>query len=307
MKVIVQPDAGIVPVLQAIRRAKTAIDVAIFRLDRKEIERALGEAAQRGVRVRALIANTNRGGEALLRKLEQRLLAAGVMVVRTADDLLRYHGKFMVADEILHLFGFNFTRLDMNKSRSFAIATRDRRTVKEASVLFESDCTRQTYAPSRSNLVVSPETARPMLTRFIRDARRTLAIYDLKVQDRDMLQLLDARAKKGVEVRVLGTLKGGNGGVEVRALKGHRLHVRAIIRDGTRAFVGSQSLRTPELDLRREVGLLISNPSVTRKLMQVFEEDWAASATDEQKEKEKEKKAKEKAEKEDKRAQATDA
>jgi phosphatidylserine/phosphatidylglycerophosphate/cardiolipin synthase-like enzyme len=295
MKLIIQPEAGVVPVLQAIRRAKAAIDVAIFRLDHKEIERALGEAAQRGVRVRALIAHTNRGGEGQLRKLEQRLLAVGVMVVRTADDLLRYHGKFMVADEMLHLFGFNFTRLDMDKSRSFAIATRDRRTVKEASVLFETDCTRQTYSPSPSNLVVSPETARTMLGRFLRDARRTLAIYDIKVQDRDMLQLLEARVKKGVQVRILGAMKGGDGSVEVRPLKGRRLHVRAIIRDGTRAFVGSQGLRTPELDLRREVGLLISNPSVTRKLMQVFEEDWTASASEE-KTKDKEKKKEEKQE-----------
>ena len=56
-----------------------------------------------------------------------------------------------------------------------------------------------------------------------------------------------------------------------------RLHARAIIRDGTRAFVGSQSLRTDELDNRREVGLLISNPTVTRRLMQVFEQDWEAT------------------------------
>ena len=80
---------------------------------------------QRGVQVRALIAHTNRGGEARLRKLEQRLLAAGVQVSRTADDLLRYHAKFMVADSTLHLFGFNFTKLDIDKSRSFAISTRD--------------------------------------------------------------------------------------------------------------------------------------------------------------------------------------
>ena len=65
--------------------------------------------------MRALIAHTNRGGEARLRKLEQRLLAAGVTVSRTADDLLRYHAKFMVADSVLHLFGFNFTKLDIEQ------------------------------------------------------------------------------------------------------------------------------------------------------------------------------------------------
>jgi phosphatidylserine/phosphatidylglycerophosphate/cardiolipin synthase-like enzyme len=276
LKLIVQPDAGVVPVAQAIRRARTALDVCIFRLDHKEIERALGEAAGRGVKVRALIAHTNRGGEKRLRQLEQRLLAAGVMVVRTADDLRRYHGKFMVADDVLHVFGFNFTKADIEKSRSFAVATRDRRTVKEASTLFENDCTRQAYAPSPSNLVVSPETSRAMLGKFVRGARKTLAIYDDKVQDRDMLDLLEARAQAGVQVRVLGGTKKERKGVEVRSPKG-RLHVRAVIRDGTRAFVGSQSLRTHELDSRREVGLLISNPTVTRKLMQVFESDWEAA------------------------------
>ena len=278
MKLIVQPESGIVPVVQAIRRARKTLDICIFRLDRTEVERALGEAVQRGVRVRALIAHTNRGGEQRLRKLEQRLLAAGIMVVRTGDDLARYHGKFMVADDTLHVFAFNFTRLDIDKSRSFAIATRDRRTVKEATALFESDCARQNYAPSPSNLVVSPETARPMLSKFIRGARKTLAIYDVKVQDPDLLELLQERVKKGVEVRVLGNVKAKakDNGFMVRSMP-RRLHARTIIRDGTRAFVGSQSLRTDELDNRREVGLLISNPTVTRRLLQVFEEDWEAT------------------------------
>jgi hypothetical protein len=31
------------------------------------------------------------------------------------------------------------------------------------------------------------------------------------------------------------------------------------------------------LQKRREVGLLISNPSVARQLLQVFEADWAAA------------------------------
>jgi phosphatidylserine/phosphatidylglycerophosphate/cardiolipin synthase-like enzyme len=277
LKLIVQPDVGMTPVVQAIRRARSSLDVCIFRLDRKEIERALGVAVQRGVRVRALIAHTNRGGEQRLRKLEQRLLAAGVMVTRSGDDLARYHGKFMVADDVLHLFGFNFTKLDIDRSRSFAIATKDRPTVKEAIKLFEADCARQAYAPSRSNLVVSPETARDMLAMFIRKAKKKLAIYDPGIRDRAMVEILKDRVRKGVEVRVIGKLKGSNDGIELRPLQGRRLHVRAIIRDGTRAFVGSQSLRTDELESRREVGLLISNAGVARRLMQVFEADWAES------------------------------
>lgn len=254
------------------------IDVFIFRFDHRAIEKALGEAVQRGVTVRAMIAHTNRGGESRLRKLEQRLLQAGVTVSRSAEDLVRYHSKFMIADSVLHVFGFNFTRLDI-ESRSFAIATRDAKTVAEASKLFEADMNRTPYVPGRSHLVVSPESARTTLSAFIAGGKTELAIYDAKIQDPAIIKLLKERADKGVKVRVLGSMKGKHPGIEECELVGMRLHVRAIVRDGTQAFVGSQSLRTIELDKRREAGLIIINPAVARKILQVFEADWADSTS----------------------------
>ena len=114
MKLIVQPEAGIDPIVRAIRRAKKSIDVLIFRLDVEEVAAALAEAVARGVVVRALTAHTNRGGTKRLRKLEARFLECGVTVSQTADDLVRYHGKMMIVDgRTLHLYGFNFTWLDM--------------------------------------------------------------------------------------------------------------------------------------------------------------------------------------------------
>jgi phosphatidylserine/phosphatidylglycerophosphate/cardiolipin synthase-like enzyme len=273
MKIIVQPDAGIAPVVKAIRTAKTSLSISVFRFDREEIEKALAAAVQRGVSVNALIAHTNRGGETALRKLEQRFLAAGVTVSRTGDDLLRYHGKYLIADNELHVLGFNLTRLDIDRSRSFALSTRDKRTVQEATRLFAADSNRQAYVPGRSSLVVSPESARPMLTRFIEGARKQLHIYDVKVSDPAMVKLLNEKAAKGVEIKVIGSMKGASPAIDVRKPK-KRLHVRAIVRDGTRAFLGSQSLRKEELASRREVGLLVSNPAVARKLLQVFEADW---------------------------------
>jgi phosphatidylserine/phosphatidylglycerophosphate/cardiolipin synthase-like enzyme len=279
VKLIVQPESGVVPIVKAIRAARKSVDIFIFRFNRDEVEKALAAAVQRGVTVRALIAHTNRGGEARLRKLEQRLLAAGVLVSRTADDLIRYHAKYMVTDaSMLYLFGFNFTKLDIDKSRSFAILTRDGKAVQEAVKLFESDITRQDYTPGKSNLVISPDNARAMLSAFIKGARKQLAIYDAKVQDPAMIKLLKERVAKGVTVRIIGSIKGREAGIDTRSLAAMRLHVRAIVRDGTRAFVGSQSLRKDELENRREVGLIVNNPTVARKLLQVFESDWNDSA-----------------------------
>jgi phosphatidylserine/phosphatidylglycerophosphate/cardiolipin synthase-like enzyme len=51
--------------------------------------------------------------------------------------------------------------------------------------------------------------------------------------------------------------------------------VRAIIRDGDTAFVGSQSLRALELDARREIGLIVKESKTVKRLLEVFEEDWS--------------------------------
>ena len=278
MNLIIQPEAGLSPVVLAIQRAKRTIDIAIFRTDREEIEKALGAAVQRGVRVRVLVAHTNRGGENRLRKLEQRLLEAGATVSRTGDDFLRYHGKFLVSDETLHLFGFNFTRIDTSKSRSFGVSTKDASSVREAKALFEADSSRQPFVPKRTHLVVSPENAREALTAFVKGTRRQLLIYDVNIQDRVFMKLLQQQAAAGVDIRIIGKCKGIKG-VDVRPLRSLRLHVRAMVRDGARAFVGSQSLRRPELDQRREVGVLITNAVVARQLRDIFEADWAEAVS----------------------------
>jgi phosphatidylserine/phosphatidylglycerophosphate/cardiolipin synthase-like enzyme len=275
VKLIIQPDDGLAPLLKAVRKARKAIDIVIFRFDRPELERALEAALARGVVVRALIAHTNRGGEKSLRKLELKLLAAGITVARTADDLPRYHGKMMIVDgDTLYVFGFNYTKLDIEKSRSFGVVTTDKRLVKEAAALFEADRTRQPYMPGDDRLVVSPESSREVLTTFIKRARKQLLIYDEKVSDNHVLRVLQQRAKAGVEIRVLGKVEKTLDGMVARKMPGLRLHVRAMIRDGSSAFVGSQSLRRLELDGRREVGLLINDSRVVRQLQEIFEEDW---------------------------------
>jgi cardiolipin synthase len=295
VKLIIQPDDGLMPLLRAVRRARKTIDIVIFRFDRPELEKALEAAVTRGVVVRALIAHTNRGGEKSLRRLELRLLDAGVTVARTADDLPRYHGKLLIVDDVLYVFGFNYTKIDIEKSRSFGIMTRDKRLVKEACSLFEADSTRQPYSPNHSRFVVSPETSRELLTAFIRQAKKQLLIYDVQVSDNLIHRVLLDRIRAGVEVRVIGKMEKISSGVECRKLLDLRLHVRAIVRDGNACFLGSQSLRKLELDGRREVGLIITDSRIAKKVQAVFETDWVqtapASKSGKEKEKEKEKDA----------------
>lgn len=291
MKLIVQPDAGVAPIVTAVRQAKRSIDILIFRLDRFEIAHALGAAVARGVRVRALTAHTNRGGTKSLRKLEMSLLEAGVTVSRTADDLVRYHGKMMIVDsKILHVYGFNFTGLDIAKSRSFGVISKNKKLLSEATKLFTADFDRLPYSSGYERFVVSPDNARERLARFIRGARKRLLIYDPQATDDAMLRLVAERVKAGVDVRMIGRLEAKWAGtIKNEKYPGRRLHTRAIIRDGKRAFVGSQSLRRLELEKRREVGVIVTDKIVVSQMEEIFENDWALTPSGKKKRKKAEK------------------
>ncbi len=275
MDLIVQPEDGVTPVLGAITGAKKTLDLIVFRFDLKEIEKALAAAVTRGVAVRTLIAHTNSSGEKRLRQLELRMLEKGISVSRSGEEWVRYHGKVIIVDrEELHVYGFNYTEIDL-KSRSFGVVTKDRKAVSEAQRLFEADTLRQDFEPAADCLVVSPENAREELATFIKRAKKSLAIYDPKITDAQMIRLLHLRAKAGVDVRIIGKVGKRATGLRVQKFPGKRLHVRAMIRDGDTGFVGSQSLRGLELDVRREVGLITKDPKVVKRMGEVFDDDWA--------------------------------
>lgn len=279
MRLIVQPEDGVVPVVTSIRAAKKTIDMPIFRLDHIEVDKAIRSAVKRGVIVRTLIAHTNTGGEKGLRKLEQRLLATGATVSRTADDLVRYHNKFMIVDgKTLFVMGFNYTHLDIDRSRSFGVITTSRKVVQEAMKLFEADFNRQPYSAGLKSFLVSPENSRAELAALLRGAKQQLLIYDIRITDNAMVRILKERAKAGVEIRMMGKLQKRDLEAQVEKFPG-KLHARVIIQDGRKAFLGSQSLRRLELDERREVGVIITDARVVRQLMSTFESDWAETDT----------------------------
>jgi cardiolipin synthase A/B len=282
LKLLVQPDDGIAPLISAIRGAKKSIDILIFRLDHKEVETALKAASAKGLAVRALIAHTNRGGESRLRSMEMRFLAAGIVVARTAGDLIRYHGKMVIIDrQTLFLLSFNFVHLDIDHSRGFGLITKQKKVVQEAVKLFEADSNRQPYTPTPDTLIVSPTNARQELSAFLQGAKKQLLIYDPKLDDKKMVRIVEDQAKAGLEIKIIGAAAIRNPAVRVSPLTTMRLHTRTIIRDGKEAFIGSQSLRRAELEQRREIGIIVRDPKIVKTLLATFDKDWAATGFDE--------------------------
>ena len=280
MKLIVEPDDGVKPLIKAIDGAKKSITIVVFRFDLAELEKALKAACKRGVDVHALVAHNTSKSEKPLRKLESRLLEYGATVARTDDDMVRYHGKLVIIDrEVLFVLGFNYTSLDIGRSRSFGIVTRKAAAVREAQRLIQADEDRsEKFRPRKTDLVISPENARTRLTQFIRKARHYLLIYDSGLTDDAMIAELRKRAKAGVRIKILGRLEKKWRGKRLKARSLYRrLHVRAMMRDGRRAFIGSQSMRRLELDERREVGVMVRDVAIVKRLERIFESDWSKS------------------------------
>jgi cardiolipin synthase A/B len=278
VKLIIQPEDGVEPIVRALGRAKKSIQILVFRVDRNEVEKALLEAVQRGVAVQALIACTNRGGDKNLRRFEMRLLEKGITVTRTADDLLRYHGKMMVIDgKELYVFAFNFTHLDIALSRSFGVSTGSAKVVKEAMKLFDCDVRRTPYSAGCDEFVVSPVNARQQLMKFIEGAKKQLLMYEMKISDPEFVELLNGKISQGLDVRVIGESSVKGRSLPIRTIP-TRLHARVILRDGSSAFLGSQSLRKLELEARREVGIIFHDKQVVKKMTSVFDGDWRTAA-----------------------------
>ena len=172
------------------------------------------------------------------------MLQKGVTVSRTGDDLVRYHGKMMIVDrEELHVYGFNYTAVDL-KSRSFGLVTRDRKMVTGGAAPVRSRrrppgvrarCSTASSSARRTRASSSPRSSSA--------TKKSLAIYDPKLTDTQMLRLLHQKAKAGVDIRVIGKVGQARRQPPRPEDAGLRLHVRAMIRDGDTVFVGSQSLR----------------------------------------------------------------
>jgi cardiolipin synthase A/B len=278
VELLVQPGTGIKPLLDGIDKAEHTVQIVIFRFDRGEIEAALTRAVRRGVFVHALVAYTSQGqgGEQTLRNLEMRLLADGVSVARTATDLVRYHDKLMIIDQqTLYMLGFNYTYIDTERSRSFGIVTQREDWVREAVKLFTADATRQQYTAECDTFLVSPGNSRQQLLKFLQATRRQLCIYDGKLTDPDMIRLMQQKAREGVDIRIIGAIGKRASGMKVARLP-MRLHAQTIVRDGEQMFLGSQSLRTLELDARREVGILIDDAAIVQRVLATFESDWTS-------------------------------
>ena len=248
--------------LDVIRQARSRITLSVFRCNDESIFAELAAASARGVAVEALITSRAKGGRKPLGKLWRALADAGAAVNTYTDPVVKYHAKYLVADDgPAVVASLNFTRKCFRKTCDALVVTYDPAVVADLRRLWSADRDRLPMPVDLTErLIVGPERARRQFTALITQARASIRLIDAKLSDPDLVSLLNERRAEGLTVEVfcakrVGTLKS---------------HGKIMLVDDTTAVVGSVALAALSLDFRREVAIVVDGPSAVADAGELF-------------------------------------
>jgi cardiolipin synthase len=293
---VVLPDDGMQPVLDAIAGARRSILVKMFLFSEPKLMEALIAARGRGVKVRVMLNPARRSGESENEEARKKLSAAGIDVRDTHPDFDVTHEKSMVVDgREAHVKSHNWAPKNFGETRDYAVVTRDPDEVAEVAAGFEADWHRRKFeAGEKQRLIWCRGNGRERIARFIDGAKHTLFLQNERYQDPTIIERLVAAHARGVKVHVMTLpphalkekklLEGVAGlrvmqdtGIKVHRLKGLHLHAKMLIADGERAIVGSMNIAPGSFDSRRELAIEVGDRHIVHRLLKTFEKDWENS------------------------------
>jgi phosphatidylserine/phosphatidylglycerophosphate/cardiolipin synthase-like enzyme len=261
-RLIVSVDQRRGAVLDVIRNAQHRITLSLFRCNDEEVFAELAAAARRGVAVEGLVTSRAKGGKKKLAKLWSRLEQTGASVKAYTDPVVKYHAKYLIADEGPALVAsLNFTKKCFRKTCDALVLTHDAAVVSGLRQLMEADCGRLPLPPDiTERLIVGPERARRQFTALINGARSSVRLIDAKLSDPDLVALLNEKRASGLTVDVFSSKRLGE-------LKSHG---KIMLIDDAKVVVGSLALAALSLDFRREVAIVVDEPSAVADAVELF-------------------------------------
>lgn len=272
-KIVLDPAERKAALLGAIGAAQRRLILSLFRCDDFSVLDALAAALERGCQVEAILTKRAKGGKKRLRKLWSALEDMGAVVTRYADPVVKYHAKYLVADDRTAIITtLNPTRKCFTRTWDAVLITQDPSVVRGLLALFKADAAGvplPSRRPLSRRLIIGPERSRAELRALISSARHSIRIVDHKLSDPDLVTLLKERRAEGIKVTVLGR----------QEMRGIVPHGKMMIIDGARAVLGSTALSTLSLDFRREVSVVVHEPALLKQLDMSFEELVATGET----------------------------
>jgi cardiolipin synthase len=261
--VVTSPAGRREAVLDVIRHARSSLALSLFRCNDKAVFDELSRARKRGVAVDVLVTSRSSGGKKRLRKLWRALEATGASIHAHADPVVKYHAKYLVADDGPALVAsLNFTRKCFEKTVDAIVVTHDPAVVSSLRALIAADRAERGIPDQLSpRLIIGPERARRQFTEIIEQATLSIRLIDAKVSDPALTALLRERSATGLHVELY----------EGKRLGDLRSHGKIMLVDDRLAIVGGLSLNALSLDFRREVAVTFDDPAAVAEIAQVFQ------------------------------------
>jgi len=248
--------------VDVIRGACREITLSLFRCNDEAIFAELAAATARGVAVDVLVTSRAKGGRKRREQLWNALERTGATVHAYNDPVVKYHAKYLVADEgPAVVASLNFTRKCFKKTCDALVITHDPAVVSGLRALMAADCNASPLPADLSpRLVVGPERARVQLTTLIKQARRSIRLIDAKLSDPDLVDLLKTRRAEGIAVDLYGAKRFGQ----------FKSHGKIMLVDESTLVVGSLALAALSLDFRREVAIVVDDVAAVEEALQLF-------------------------------------
>lgn len=293
---VVLPDDSAKPILDAVNRATKSLRIKMFVFTDPSLLAAVIEAHRRGVVVRIMLNPRRRNGVSENDESRNTLTAEGVDVLDSNPAFDLTHEKSMVVDNTTAFVkSLNWQSENLTETRDYAVITSDPQEVAEIINCFEADWSRQDFASGKNaQLIWCRGNGRERITQFIDSAKHSLWLQNERYQDQMIIEHLVRAAKRGVKVNVMARpphtlkkeklLEGVGGlrilddvGVEVRKLKGLKLHAKMLLADQERAIIGSINLAPGSFDSRRELAIQVHDKHIVARLHEVVHHDWKHS------------------------------
>lgn len=282
-QLIIEPQDGRKPILEAIHHAQSSIDLAIYGFTDPVLMQALIQAKQEGKKIRILLQHfpykaMNENLPAIQYFSKNHLNYAF-----TPPAFYFLHQKTLIIDHRLALvMTFNFTRSTFKNQRNFGVIVTDPALVTEIQQVFDADWQHQSINPHQSALVWSPDNSRSKILNAINSAKTEIKIYTQSLNDYRIVGALAKAARQGIIVQVLmsGAMSSGKqdylrrAGVQLHINKHLVIHAKLMLIDQQKALLGSINFTQTSLDKNRELSLWVTAPSLVKVLLMVFQQDW---------------------------------
>lgn len=283
-QVIVEPQAGYTPYVQAIAGAKRAIDVEAYLVTDSEVVQALKVAAARGVKVQVIVAGNPYDDTSAVTQERQEFVGTKVQLRLAPKAFERpytfMHAKYLVVDPggpgaiaILGSSNIDYSGLG-GGNREYDWETRAPATVNALVSVFQADWNGQAAPAAASRALVLSPGSEEAIVSLISSAKHSVDIETEEFSDvRAVMSALEARLRQHVKVRMVVPASISSydmrqvdemvrDGASVVRLRSPYVHAKLVLVDDRVAFLGSENFSVSSLEDNREVGVEITGPGV---------------------------------------------